>query len=265
MKETQARSLVLRDATRHQATKPVCYKDWAQALQHEQSPQWETQTPQLDWSPRSKVEKACRWQRRPGAAKRKKKKSKNGKRHSWLLNNIMPAIAGKGSSQYYITSLSRVVRKICGVHLRGNRASNSIQESDFVSLVMKIRSNLLKQWDNTLKKVNVAQSCPTLCNPMDYTVHEILQARILAWVAFPFSRGSSQPRDRTQVFHIAGGVFPIWATGEALIPRQLAQKALRGHDTVLGCLQRSGHAHTLLVAMEMSPLGIQLDNMCQQS
>ena len=40
-------------------------------------------------------------------------------------------------------------------------------------------------------KVKVVQSCPTLCDPMDYTVHRILQARILEWVAFPFSRGSS--------------------------------------------------------------------------
>ena len=57
-------------------------------------------------------------------------------------------------------------------------------------------------------KVKVAQSCLTLCDPMDYTVHGILQARILEWVAFPFSRGSSQPRDQTrdqtQVSHIAG-------------------------------------------------------------
>ena len=52
-------------------------------------------------------------------------------------------------------------------------------------------------------KVKVVQSCPTLCDPMDYTVHGILQARILEWVAFPFSRGSSQPRDRTQVSHIS--------------------------------------------------------------
>ena len=44
-------------------------------------------------------------------------------------------------------------------------------------------------------KVKVTQSCPTLCEPMDYTVHGILQARILEWVAFPFSRGSFQPRD----------------------------------------------------------------------
>ena len=44
-------------------------------------------------------------------------------------------------------------------------------------------------------KVKVIQSCPTLCDPMDYTVHGILQARLLGWVAFPFSRGSSQPGD----------------------------------------------------------------------
>ena len=56
-------------------------------------------------------------------------------------------------------------------------------------------------------KVEVTQSCLTLCDPMDYTVHGILQARILEWVAFPFSRESSQPRDRTQVSCIAGGFF----------------------------------------------------------
>ena len=64
-------------------------------------------------------------------------------------------------------------------------------------------------------KMKVAQSCPTLCNPMDYTVHGILQARILEWVAFVFSRGSSQPRDQTQVSHIAGGFFTSWAIREA--------------------------------------------------
>ena len=52
-----------------------------------------------------------------------------------------------------------------------------------------------------------AQSCLTLCDPMDYTVHGILQDRTLQWVAFPFSRGFSQPRDRTQVSRIAGGFF----------------------------------------------------------
>ena len=56
-------------------------------------------------------------------------------------------------------------------------------------------------------KEKVTQSSPTLCNPMDYAVHGILQARILGWVAFPFSRGSSQPRACTQVSCIAGGFF----------------------------------------------------------
>ena len=63
-------------------------------------------------------------------------------------------------------------------------------------------------------KVKVDQSCPTLCDPMDYTVHGILQARILEWVAFPFSRGSSLPRDWTQISHIAGGFFTSWARRE---------------------------------------------------
>ena len=64
-------------------------------------------------------------------------------------------------------------------------------------------------------KVKVTQSYPTLCDPVDYTVHGILQARILERVAFPFSRASSQPRDLAQVSHIAGSVFASWANREA--------------------------------------------------
>ena len=64
-------------------------------------------------------------------------------------------------------------------------------------------------------KVKVIQSCRTLCDPMDYTVYGILQATIPEWVAFPFSRGSSQPKDWTQVSCIAGGFFTSWATREA--------------------------------------------------
>ena len=56
-------------------------------------------------------------------------------------------------------------------------------------------------------KVKVAQSYPTLCDPMDYTVHGILQAIVHEWVAFSFSRGSSRPRDQTQVSRIVGGFF----------------------------------------------------------
>ena len=65
-----------------------------------------------------------------------------------------------------------------------------------------------------------AQSCPTLCNPMDCSppgssFNEIFQARILEWAAISFSRGSSQPRDQTWVSCTAGRFFTDWATREA--------------------------------------------------
>ena len=80
------------------------------------------------------------------------------------------------------------------------------------SKIKKAKKNCHSQEETEVK---VAQLCPALCNPMDYTVHGILQARILEWVAFPFSRGSSQPRDWTQVSRIAGGFFTSWVTREA--------------------------------------------------
>ena len=58
-------------------------------------------------------------------------------------------------------------------------------------------------------KVKIAQLCPVLCDPRDYTVHGILQARILEWVAYSFSRGSSRPRDGTRVSCIAGRRFNL--------------------------------------------------------
>ena len=66
-------------------------------------------------------------------------------------------------------------------------------------------------------KVKVAQSCPTLCDPMDYTVHGILQARILEWVAFPFFRGSSQPGGLTQVSRNAGRFYQLSHKGSPRI------------------------------------------------
>ena len=65
--------------------------------------------------------------------------------------------------------------------------------------------------------MKVAQSRLNLCDPVDYMGHGILQARKLEWVAFPFSSGSSQPGDRTQVSWIAGGFFTSWATREAQV------------------------------------------------
>ena len=85
---------------------------------------------------------------------------------------------------------------------------------------------LAKQWNQTKCSlveewlvVLVAQSCPTPCDPTDcsppgYSVHGILQARVLEWTAIPFSRGSSWPRDQTRASCIAGRFFTIWATGK---------------------------------------------------
>ena len=85
------------------------------------------------------------------------------------------------------------------------------------SFVIKAESTqafclLLPRWK---VKVKVVQSCPTHWDPMDYQVHGILQASIPEWVAFPFSRGSSEPRDWTQVSCTAGGFFTSWAIREA--------------------------------------------------
>ena len=68
----------------------------------------------------------------------------------------------------------------------------------------------------------VAQLCPTLCDPMDCSlpgsfIREIFQARILEWVAISFSRGSSQPWDQTRVSSIAGRLFTLWATRESYL------------------------------------------------
>ena len=82
-----------------------------------------------------------------------------------------------------------------------------------------------RQWSrnpdtNHESESEVAQSCLTLYDPMDCSlpgssVHGIFQARVLEWVAIAFSRGSSRPRDWTQVSCIAGRRFTVWATREA--------------------------------------------------
>ena len=89
---------------------------------------------------------------------------------------------------------------------RGRSARPAPSSSNFQPAVLSQR-----KWS----EVKIAQLCLTLCDPLDYIVLGILQARILEWVAFPFFRWSSQPRDRTQVSHIAGRFFTSWAIKEA--------------------------------------------------
>ena len=71
------------------------------------------------------------------------------------------------------------------------------------------------QWFRCWSESENHSVASTFYDPLNYTVHEILPARIWEWVAFPFSRGSAQPRDRTQVSHIAGRFFTHRATREA--------------------------------------------------
>ena len=81
------------------------------------------------------------------------------------------------------------------------------QSKFLVCIKSQVYYTCLKLFIDTWLKVKVAQSCLTLCNP-----GRILQARILKWVAFPFSSGSSLPRDWTQVSCIAGRFFTSWTT-----------------------------------------------------
>ena len=93
------------------------------------------------------------------------------------------------------------------------RGQDSLREGQSF-LLIRPSANQMTSPSHTLK-VKVSLTSPTLCDPMDYTVHGILQARILKWVVFLFSRGSSWPRDQTRVSCIAGGFFTSWATREA--------------------------------------------------
>ena len=78
------------------------------------------------------------------------------------------------------------------------------------------------KWKWSHIAVLVAQLCPTLCDlmncsPPGFSVHGILQARILEWIAIPFSRRSSWPRDWNQVSCFVGRFFTVWATGKILV------------------------------------------------
>ena len=92
-----------------------------------------------------------------------------------------------------------------------------------------------------------AQSCPTLCDPTDYTAHGILQARILQWVAFPFSRGSSQPRDQTQVSqHCRRILYQLSHQGSPRILEWVAYPSSRGIFPTQELNQRLLHCRRIL-------------------
>ena len=123
-----------------------------------------------------------------------------------------------------------VVKKLpvnANVYPSGENGNKSSPQERMTNLY-----SVLKSWDITLltSDMLVAQLCPALCNPMGCSlpvssVHGILQAEIL-WVAIPFSRGSSKPRDWTQVSCTAGRFFTNWATREAQLTKIYVVKAM---------------------------------------
>ena len=118
----------------------------------------------------------------------------------WMTEDVILALS------WHIVTL--LISKIC------------FNESSF-NIFRHMRRMMLDPCVCVCVCVLVAQSCPTLCDPLDCSppgpsVHGILQARMLESVAIPFSRRSSQPRDQTLISGILGGFFTIWAIREAL-------------------------------------------------
>ena len=130
-------------------------------------------------------------------------------------------------------SVSNICKSLCCVH-------TLVGSTDFTG-----RTATWQAWVKS--ESEVTQSCPTLWDPMDCStpgssLHGILQARVLEWVAISFSRGSSRPRDRTWVSLIPGRRFNLWATREAHILSYLLSKRM---GCLSGCLVSSASIQKL--------------------
>ena len=143
-----------------------------------------------------------------------------------ILEKWFP-IKSKGQSIQSVpwssSSISDRVDSFCMLSIRTDtwcKVSRIFMWRDYLKLTTHTENG-------TPSESEVAQLCPTLCNPFDCSLpgsslDGVLQARILEWIAISFSRGSSWPRDQTRVSHIAGRCFNLWATREA-------QKAILFH------------------------------------
>ena len=113
-----------------------------------------------------------------------------------------------------------------------------------------------------MKKVKAAQSCLTFCDPIDNTVHGILQARILEWVAVPFFGGSSQLRDWTQVSRIAGGFFTSWAT-KGFPHRSVGKESAYNTEAAAATAKSLQSCPTLCDPIDGSPRGSPIPGILQ--
>ena len=120
--------------------------------------------------------------------------------------------------------------KLYSPKMEAETLTSSSGKSDHVREIQSLQIWLVKMrlYLIRVRWGEVAQLCPTLCDPVDcnllgFSVHGILQARILEWIAISFARGSSRPRDRTQVSRIGGRRFNLWATREGWFIHLLEQ------------------------------------------
>ena len=151
---------------------------------------------------------------------------------------------------------------------RGYSISHSDYESDLFPTTLPARSasdllSFRKSGRYKMISESDAQSCPTLCDPMNCSLpgssHEIFQAMVLECVAISFSRGSFTPRDRTRVSRIVGRHFTIWATREvSLVVKNLPTNAgdTRDTDSItgLGRSPRAGHGKPHQYTCETNPM-----------
>ena len=132
---------------------------------------------------------------------------------SWFIteNSLKNKLGAQCQAKRY--NLGHIGIFPLGRQMSGQKKAESIYFEDW-------ENHCLMQQTNNQCKSEVAQLCPTLCDPMDcsppgFSVHGIFQARVLKWVTISFSKGSSQPRDWTWVSCIADRCFTVWATREA--------------------------------------------------
>ena len=125
------------------------------------------------------------------------------------------------SGSWWWTGKPGVLQSMGSQRFRHDWVTELIRTEQYSSLYIHIYIHYIIMYYTCTTSINIAewvkvpQSCLTLWDPMYCTAHEILQARLLKWVAFPSSRESSQPSDQTQVSPIAGRFFTSWATKEA--------------------------------------------------
>ena len=118
--------------------------------------------------------------------------------------------------------LGNVFKRIWRPHPEAHQVGRQQSEVTVALPLQLCNSGTSVAWSESV----IAQLCPTLCDPIDFSlpgssVHGILQARILEWGTIPFSGGSSQPRDQIWVSCIAGRFFIAWATREAWLFRRV--------------------------------------------